>query len=87
MEEIMNIKRINDYLSELFREWNKRNGGDYYLFSFVPTHGATRFQIGKRDRSVSLMDVAGGPYIVNGIDLNMSYDYWELIKALKKAIN
>lgn len=83
----MDIKVINQYLSELFREWNKRNGGDYYLFSFVPTHCATRFQIGKRDRSVSLMDVAGAPYMVNEIDLNKSYDHLELIEALKKAIN
>ena len=83
----MDIKGINDYLSELFREWNKRNGGDYYLFSFVPTHCATRWQIGKRDRNVSLMDVAGGPYIVNGIDLNGSYDHLELTEALKVALN
>ena len=83
----MNNYAINQYLSELFREWNKRNGGDYYLFSFVPTHGATRFQIGKRDRSVSLMDVAGAPYMVNEIDLNRSYDHLELIKALKEALN
>ena len=83
----MNIYGINQYLSELFREWNKRNGGDYYLFSFVPTHYATRWQIGKRDRNVSLMDVAGGPYIVNGIDLNRSYDHLELIEALKEALN
>lgn len=83
----MNNYAINQYLSELFREWNKRNGGEYYLFSFVPTHGDTRFQIGKRDRNVSLMDVAGGPYIVNGIDFNRSYDHLEMIEALKKAIN
>ena len=82
----MDIKGINQYLSELFREWNKRNGGDYYLFSFVPMAYATRWQIGKRDRNVSL-DVAGGPYIVNEIDLNRSYDHLELIKALKKALN
>lgn len=83
----MDIYGINQYLSALFREWNKRNGGDYYLFSFVPTHYATRWQIGKRYRSVSLMDVAGGPYIVNGIDLNRSYDHLELIEALKEALN
>ena len=78
---------INQYLSELFREWNKRNGGDYYLFSFVPTHCDARFQIGKRNRSVSQMDVAGEPYMVNGINLNKSYDYLELIEALKEVIN
>ena len=83
----MDIKGINQYLSELFREWNKRNGGDYYLFSFIPTAYATRWQIGKHGSSVSLMDVAGGPYIVNGIDLNRSYDHLELIKALKVALN
>lgn len=83
----MNNYAINQYLSELFREWNKRNGGDYYLFSFVTTHSDTRWQIGKRDRSVSLMDVAGAPYMVNEIDLNKSYDHLELIEALKKAIN
>lgn len=83
----MDINGINQYLSELFREWNKRNGGDYYLFSFVPTHCATRFQIGKRGRSVSQMDVAGAPYMVNGIDLNRSYDHLELIEALKEVIN
>lgn len=83
----MNIYGINQYLSELFREWNKKNGGDYYLFSFEPTHYATRWQIGKRDRNVSLMDVAGAPYMVNGIDLNRSYDHLELIEALKEALN
>lgn len=83
----MNIHGINQYLSELFREWNKKNGGDYYLFSFLPTHYATRWQIGKRDRNVSLMDVAGGPYIVNGIDLNRSYSHLVLIEALKVALN
>ena len=83
----MNNYAINQYLSELFREWNKRNGGDYYLFSFVPTHCDTRFQIGKRDRNVSLMDLAGEPYIVSGIDLNRSYDHQELIEALKEALN
>lgn len=83
----MNNYAINQYLSELFREWNKRNGGDYYLFSFVPTHCDARFQIGKRGRSVSQMDVAGAPYMVNGIDLNRSYDHHELIEALKEVLN
>ena len=83
----MNINGINQYLSELFREWNKRNGGDYYLFSFVPTHYATRWQIAQKDRPVTAMDLAGGPHIVNGINLNRSYDHLELIEALKVALN
>lgn len=83
----MNIKGINQHLSELFREWNKRNGGDYYLFSFVPIHYATRWQIAQKDRPVTAMELAGEPHIVNGIDLNRSYDHLELIEALKAALN
>lgn len=83
----MNIKGINQYLSELFREWNKRNGGDYYLFTFVPIAYATRWQIAKKDRPVTAMELTGEPHEVNGIDLNRSYDHLELIEALKVALN
>lgn len=83
----MDIKGINQYLSELFREWNKRNGGDYYLFSFVPTAYATRWQIAQKDRPVTAKELAGEPHTVNGIDLNRSYDHLELIEALKAALN
>lgn len=82
----MDIKGINQYLSELFGEWNKRNGGDYYLFSFVPTAYATRWQIAKKDRSVTAMELAGEPHIVDGIDLNKSYDHLDLIEALRGAL-
>ena len=83
----MNIKGINQYLSALFREWNKRNGGDYYLFTFVPIDYATRWQIAQKDRTVTAMELAGEPHEVNGINLNRSYDHLELIKALKEALN
>lgn len=83
----MDIKGINQYLSELFREWNKKNGGDYYLFSFVPAYYATRWQIAQKDRPVTAKELAGEPHIVNGIDLNRSYDHLELIEALKVALN
>lgn len=83
----MKIKGINQYLSELFREWNKKNGSDYYLFSFVPTHYATRWQIAQKDRPVTAKELAGEPYTVNGIDLNRSYDHLELIEALQAALN
>lgn len=83
----MNIYGINQYLSDLFREWNNRNGGDYYLFSFVPTHYATRWQIVQKGRPVTAKELAGEPHTVNGINLNQSYDHLELIEALRGALN
>lgn len=70
-------------LEELFSKWNKKMGGTFYLFAFK-VKGPLRWQIGKKDRIVSLSDIYGAPYIVGGVNLNASYSRDRLTTILKR---
>ena len=72
-------------LEDLFKKWNKKMGGTFYLFSFK-VEGSTRWQIGKKDRTVTLSDIYGAPYIVGGVNLNASYSRDYLTTILKANI-
>ena len=60
-------------------------GGTFYLFAFK-VEGQFRWQIGKKDRIVTLSDIYGAPYIVGGVDLNASYCRDHLTTILKREI-
>ncbi len=70
-------------LEDLFRKWNKKMGGTFYLFAFK-VEGQLRWQIGKKDRIVSLSDIYGAPYIVGDVNLNASYSRDHLTRILKR---
>lgn len=72
-----------DMLEDLFKKWNEKMGGSFYLFSFK-VEDSTRWQIGKRNREVTLSDIYGAPYIVGGVNLNASYDR-DYLETLLKA--
>ena len=72
-------------LEDLFRKWNKKMGGTFYLFSFE-VEGSTRWQIGEKNRIVTFSDVYGAPYIVGGVNLNASYSRDCLTVILKANI-
>ena len=69
-------------LEYLFGKWNEKMGGTFYLFSFK-VESSTRWQIGEKDRIVTLSDVYGAPYIVGGVNLNASYSRDCLATILK----
>lgn len=60
-------------------------GGTFYLFAFK-VEGSPRWQIGKKDRVVSLSDIYGAPYIVGGVNLNASYSRGYLTSILRANI-
>lgn len=72
-------------LEEFFSTWNKKMGGTFYLFSFK-VEDETRWQIGKKNREVTLSDIHGLPYIVGGVNLNASYCRDYLTTILKENI-
>jgi hypothetical protein len=72
-------------LEDLFRKWNKKMGGTFYLFYFK-VEGSFRWQIGEKDRIVTLSDLYGAPYIVGGVNLNASYSRDCLTTILKANI-
>jgi hypothetical protein len=72
-------------LEDLFKKWNKKMGGTFYSFAFK-VEGSLRWQIGKKDRIVTLSDIYGEPYIVGGVKLNTSYSRDYLTTILKANI-
>lgn len=83
----MNIYGINQHLSELFREWNQRNGSAYSLVTSAPVHYATRWWITERATPVYKITPAKEWRTIDGIALNKVYDHLELIEALKEVLN
>lgn len=74
-------------LEELFHKWNMRNGGRFYLFSFVPSSSAgERWQINERDAIINLHQLLGMLVIKGGIDINRSYIEEDLVNELTMAL-
>lgn len=76
---------MNEKLKRLFEVWKKKNGEDFYLFSFT-WRNQQRWQIAKKDRTVSLAEIFGAPEIVGGVDLNQSYNIAQMIFTLQEAL-
>lgn len=72
-------------LKRLFEVWKKKNGEDFYLFSFTWIN-QQRWQIAKKNRTVSLVEILGAPEIVDGVDLNRSYNKAQMIFTLQQAL-
>lgn len=60
-------------------------GGTFYLFSFS-AKGSYRWQIREKNRTVTLSDIYGVPYIVGGVNQNTSYSRDYLTTILKANI-
>lgn len=76
---------MNEKLKRLFEVWRKKNGEDFYLFSFT-FENQQRWQIAKKNRAVFLAEILGAPEIVDGVDLNKSYNKAQLIFTLQQAL-
>lgn len=76
---------MNEKLKRLFEVWKKKNGEDFYLFSFT-WENQQRWQIAKKNRTVSLAEIFGAPEIVGGVDLNKSYNKAQMIFTLQEAL-
>ena len=74
-------------LEQLFHKWNMRNGGKFYLFSFIPSSSAgKRWQINERNAVINLSQFLGEPVVRGGIDINRSYIEEDLIEKLTSIL-
>lgn len=76
---------MNEKLKRLFEVWKKKNGEDFYLFSFT-WRNQQRWQIAKKNKTVSLAEIFGEPEIVGGVNLNKSYNKAQLIFILQQVL-
>ena len=76
---------MNEKLKRLFEVWKRKNGEDFYLFSFTWIN-QQRWQIAKKNRTVSLAEIFCAPEIVDGVDLNRSYNKAQIIFTLQQAL-